>query len=418
MTIPTPFHPSTSKRCVSLSYKDWAGFHSVCHYDTCHEREYFAIREAVGLIDVSPLFKYRVTGPDATDFVDRLITRRIRRAKVGTVVYTVWCNEQGKVLDDGTVTRLAKQEYRITSAMPNLRWFQDVGDGMDVTIVDESDALAALSVQGPRSRALIDSVTGGAVEKLGFFKHTRATLADVPIEITRTGYTGDLGFEVWVEPDKAEAVYEALWDAGQAHAIQAVGLDAMDMTRIEAGFVLLGVDYVSAREAVIPVQLSSPFEIGLGWTVHFEKKGDFIGRRALEAELATASDDDWALVGLTCNWLEIEALFDKFGLPPSIPGSAWRDGRPVYASRNGRQVGRATSGTWSPVLKQNIALASVWKPLSEVGQRLFLELTVEYERHRIEARVVPTPFFDPPRKKSTPGKTKKAAKAPEPVPQA
>jgi aminomethyltransferase len=412
MTVPTPFHEQTAAHCSSLLYKDWAGFHAVKSYDTCHEREYHAIRNAAGLIDVSPLFKYRIKGPDATAYLDLLITRRIKTVKVGTVVYTCWCNERGKVLDDGTVTRLAEHDYRLTSADPNLHWLNDVAYGMDVTIEDETEALGALSLQGPRSRAILDELTDGAVKALKFFKHTRAQIAGVDVEITRTGYTGDLGYEVWIAPEHAGAVYEAIHDGGQRHRLMPAGLDAMDMTRIEAGFVLLGVDYVSARNAAIPMQLSSPYEIGLGWTVHFEKKGQFIGRPALAKEKEQGST--WKLVGLVCDWEEIEALHARFGLPPSISGSAWRDGRPVYGSRGGRQVGRATSGTWSPGLKKNIALASVISELADPGQRLYMEMTVEYERHQVLARVVETPFFDPPRKKSTPGapaKKKKKKKA-------
>lgn len=409
MTVPSPFHASTSAHCESLQFKDWAGYHAVTSYDTCHEREYHAFRQAAGLIDVSPLYKYRITGKDATAFLDRTITRRIKSVKVGTVVYTTWCNEKGKALDDGTVTRLAKQDYRLTSADPNLHWFEDVAYGLDVKIEDESESICALSLQGPRSRAILNDATGGAVETLKFFKHTRAEMAGIPVEITRTGYTGDLGFEVWGEPKHADAIYDAIYKAGQPHRLMPAGLDAMDMTRIEAGFVLLGVDYVSARKAKIPIQLSSPFEIGLGWTVHFKKKGPFIGRKALEREKAEGSE--WKLVGLVCDWNEIEALYATFGLPPSVPSTPWRDGRPIYGSRGGRQVGRATSGTWSPRLKKNIALASVITELADPGQKLYMEMTVEYERHQVLAYVVDTPFFDPPRKKSTPGAPKAKAKA-------
>jgi aminomethyltransferase len=409
VTVPTPFHSRTSSHCTSLLYREWAGYHAVSSYDTCHEREYFAFREAAGLIDVTPLFKYRIAGPDAMRFLDLLITRRIKTVKVGTVVYTAWCDERGKALDDGTVARLGKTEYRLTSAHPNLRWFQDVAYGLDVTIEDITDAMCALSLQGPRSRDILDAATGGAVTELPFFKHTRAKMGKLAVEVTRTGYTGDLGYEVWTDPSQAEAVYDAIYTAGQDYRLQPAGLAAMDITRIEAGFVLVDVDYYSARQARIPRHLSSPFEIGLGWTVHFKKKGNFIGRSVLEREKQEDSTP-YRKMGLVCSWTEIEDLFRSFGLPPSIPTTAWRDGRPVYASRTGRQVGRATSGTWSPILKQNIALASLEAPFATPGQRLFLELTVEYERRRVECRVVETPFFDPPRKRFTPGQEKKKKK--------
>lgn len=400
MTVPSPYHSRTLALCESLQFKDWAGYHAVTSYDTCHEREYHAFRSSAGLIDVSPLYKYRIAGTDATAFLDRLITRRIRSVKVGTVVYTCWCDERGKVLDDGTVTRIGKDEYRLTSADPNLHWLLDVAYGMKVEIEDVSDQLCALSLQGPRSRAILDAATNGAARTLKFFKYTKAKLGEVPIEITRTGYTGDLGYEVWAAPEHAEQVWDAITAAGEPHRMLPAGLNAMDITRIEAGFVLLGVDYVSARKATIPMQLSSPFEINLGWTVHFKKKGEFVGRRALEREKQEGSE--WKLVGLECDWNEIEAVHSEFGLPPSIPSTPWRDGRPIYASRDGRQVGRATCGTWSPLLKKNLAIGTVISDLADPGQRLFLEMTVEYERRRVAARVVAMPFFDPPRKKSTP----------------
>ncbi|MGE0708086.1 MAG: aminomethyltransferase family protein [Planctomycetota bacterium] len=407
---PTPFHPVTSRECTSLLYKDWAGYHSVVSYDTCHEREYFALREAAGLIDVSPLYKYRVAGPQAVDLLDRVITRKIRGVKPGTVVYSAWCDERGKTLDDGTVACLAPGEYRVTSAHPNLRWFQDAGVGLEAEVEDVSKLLAALSVQGPRSRDVLDAATGGAVTTLGFFKHTRAEIAGKAVEITRTGYTGDLGYEVWVAAADAVPVYEAVLAAGQPFRAIPAGLQAMDVTRLEAGFVLLDVEYYSAREAMIPSQLVSPYEIGLGWTVHLDSKGPFIGRAALEREVREQSTPT-KLMGIVCEWEGIEALFARFGLAPSVPSTPWRDGRPVYAT-SGRQVGRATSGTWSPLLKQNIALASIEAPLAEPGQKLMLEMTVEYERHRVPCRVVERPFFDPPRKRATPGAKPKKKRRP------
>lgn len=412
MTIPTPLHEATARHCESLLYKDWAGYHAIASYDTCHEREYYALREAAGLIDVSPLFKYRIRGRQAVDLLDRVITRRIRTVKAGTVVYTCWCDERGKVLDDGTVTRLGEHDYRMTSAHPNLRWLEDASVGLEVEIEDESSALAALSVQGPRSRDVLDAATGGAVTTLGFFKHTRAEIAGKPVEVTRTGYTGDLGYEVWIPAADAVEVYEAILAAGQPFRAIPCGLTAMDVTRIEAGFVLIDVEYYSARDAMIPRHLVSPYEIGLGWTVHFKKKGPFIGRAALERELAEGSTPE-KLVGLVCDWNAIEEAFARFGLPPSIGSAPWRDGRPVYDSR-GRQVGRATSGTWSPMLKANIALASLDALYAEPGVKLNLELTIEYERLSVPAKVVERPFFDPPRKRTTPGKTKKKP-AKEPV---
>ena len=396
MPFPTPFHPRTSALCDSYRWKEWAGYHAVCSYDTCHGPEYHALRHACGVIDVSPLYKYRVAGRDAARFLSRVLCRDAARLRPGRVAYTTWCDDQGKILDDGTLTCLEPSLYRLTAAEPAYQWLLRHTRGLEVTVEDRSAAIATLAVQGPTSRALLAQVSDAAVDALNFFAHTRAVVDGVPVEITRTGYTGDLGYEVWMENRHALAVWDALFARGADHGLMAAGLDALDVTRVEAGFVLHGVDYHSARDCIVEAQKSTPYELDLGWTVHLDR-APFVGQGALRAERERGPQS--AFVGLDLDWEQLERLFAEHGLPPNVPAGAWRDARPVY-DRSGRQVGRATSGCFSPALKKNLALATVDAAQAGPGTRLRIEVTVEYERRTVDATVVRKPFFDPPRKRS------------------
>ncbi len=400
MPLPTPFHDRTSARCASMKWKEWAGYYAVCSYELCHEPEYFAVRHAAGLIDVTPLYKLDVSGPDATAFLDWVTARHVGRLKLGQVGYGCWCDASGRVLDDGTITRRDDASYRVTSADPSYGWLVHQARRFDVRIEDVSDRLAAVALQGPAARSVLGDACDDDVSGLRFFRAMRTRIAGVDVDVTRTGYTGDLGYEVWAPNDGALVVWDALVEAGRPHGMTLLGLDALDVCRIEAGFVLLGVDYFSARRCVLPSQTSTPFELGLGWSVHLDRD-PFVGSEALAQEQQAGSE--WALVGLHTDWDELERLYDSFKLPPHLASSASRVAVPVYAdTRRGVQVGQATSSTWSPVLKQHISLASVRTPHAAVGTELGLEVTVEFERHRIRATVVDTPFFDPERKRATP----------------
>lgn len=401
MPLQSPFHPRTSEHCTSLQWKSWAGYHAVCRYGTEQDPEYHAVRHSAGLLDVTPLYKQRVHGPDAEAFLCWVSARNVAKLKVGQVGYSCWCDEQGKVLDDGTITRWDDADYRITSADPCWSWLVRQSEGFDVQVDEISDQLAALALQGPLARAVLSDVCEDDVAGLGFFRAQRTTIASVPVEITRTGYTGDLGYELWLAPDDALTVWDALFDAGRPYGMLPLGLDALDITRIEAGFILLGIDYFSARHTTLESQKSSPFEIGLGWTVHL-KRDPFLGSAALAREKRSGSP--WSLVGLEIDWEQTEQLFDSFALPPHLPADAWRSAVPVYQGKGqGRkQVGQATSGVWSPILKRNLALASILTPHAAPGSELQIEITVEYQRRRVKATVVDTPFFDPERKRSTP----------------
>jgi aminomethyltransferase len=396
MPVPSPFHPRTSALCTSLFWKDWAGYHAVRSYDTTLDREYFCVRHAAGLIDVTPLFKYEVYGPDAGAFLSLVMVKEIRKLKVGRVTYLCWCDDEGKVADDGTVSRLDEDYFRVTAAEPALAWLMRHAARFRVTIEDSSERLAALSLQGPTSRDILKQVSDAPLDKLKYFGVARAKLEGAPVWISRTGYTGDLGYEIWIERGDALRVYDAVMAAGRPWRIGPLGLDAMDVTRVEAGYIMNGVDYFSAHHCLIESRKSTPYEINLGRTVDLERE-PFIGQAALKAEVAHGSK--WKLAGLVYDWDEYEALFSRFGLPPQVPAGAWRTPIPIYDVK-GRQVGMATSGAWSPTLKQNLALAHVHPEYGAPGTRLRVEVTAEYQRRQVTATVTELPFFNPGRKRA------------------
>jgi aminomethyltransferase len=397
MPIGTPFHERTLALCESLSYRDWSGYYTVSSYETHHEHEYNAIRNAAALIDISPLFKYVVSGPDAARLVDRVITRDVRSMDVGQVFYTPWCDEQGAVIDDGTVSRLDEQRFRWTSADPSLRWMTQNAPGLRVHVEDVSETTAALALQGPMAARVLRAAADADIETLRYFRLTHGRIGGVPVDISRTGYTGDLGYEIWIPSERAVAVWDALTAAGQAFELKPAGMLALDVARTEAGLLLLDVDYVGSRKALIPSQRYSPYEMGLARLVALDK-APFVGRAALAEERRRGSRRK--IAGLEIEWSEVEALYERVGLAPVAPAATSRVSVPVV--RGSRQIGRATTTAWSPTLKRLIALATIDAPHFEEGARVEFEITVEGARHFVGARVVPTPFFNPPRKTTTP----------------
>jgi aminomethyltransferase len=393
MAVASAFHARTAVLAESLSFRDWAGYYAVSAYETHHDHEYNALRNACGLIDISPLFKYRVHGRDATRLVNRIITRDATRLGVGQVWYTPWCDEDGAVIDDGTVTRVAAEAFRWTAAHPNLRWLTENAGGLDVQVDDVSEQVAALALQGPTSRALLQSVCSAPVDGLKYFRTTSGEIAGVPVDVSRTGYTGDLGFEIWMPWHRALEVWDALWSAGPRFDLHAVGMLALDVARVEAGLLLIDVDFQSSRRAFIESHKYSPAELGLARLVDLTKPA-FIGRRALLAEHRRGHRRQ--IVGLELEWTAVEALYEAVGLAPAVAAQASRVAVPVY--KGSTQIGRATSSTWSTTLKKMIALATIDRPHFAVGARVEMEVTVDAVRHRAPARVVATPFFNPPRK--------------------
>jgi aminomethyltransferase len=397
LPIGTAFHERTFALCQSLNYREWSGFYAVSVYEVHHEHEYNAIRNACALIDISPLYKYLITGKDATKLVNRVITRDVGKVAVGQVIYACWCDEDGKVIDDGTITRLEENKYRWTAADPSLRWFRQNGLNMDIEIEDVSEQTAALALQGPTSARLLKTVVDVDIANLKYFRKTSGKIAGVPVDISRTGYTGDLGYEIWIPWHDAVKVWDALMAEGTQFDLHAAGMLALDVARVEAGLLLIEVDYSSSKKALIASQKYSPYELGFGKMVDLDKE-NFIGKRALAQDQKQGVARQ--LVGLEVDWVEVEEQFDRFGLSPAAPSQASRVAVPVYDGD--KQVGKATTTAFSPLLKKLIALASVAAEYRKPGTKLQMELTIEAQRMKTKATVVPLPFFNPKRKTAVP----------------
>jgi len=397
LPIGSAFHERTLPLCHSLNYREWSGYYTVSVYEVHHEHEYNAIRNAAALIDVSPLYKYLVTGKDATKLVNRVITRDINKVKVGQVIYCCWCDEEGKVIDDGTISRLEQNVYRWTAADPSLRWFRQNGLNMDVQVEDISEKVAALALQGPTSARLLKAAADADIANLKYYRVTRGKIAGVPVDISRTGYTGDLGYEIWMPWKDAIKVWDELASKGRQFDLHAAGMLALDVARVEAGLLLIDVDYMSSKKALIPSQKYSPYELGFARMVHLEKE-NFIGKRALERDARNGVPRQ--LAGLEIDWSDVERLYEKFGLTPAAPAQASRVAVPVYSEE--KQIGRATTTTWSPTLKKMIVLASLQTEYAKPGTQLQMEITIEAIRLKTNARVVTLPFFNPARKTATP----------------
>ena len=396
MPIKSPFHACTSKLNRSMSWRDWGGFFAAEKYGATHDLEYHAFRQSAGLMDYTPLFKYEVTGKDAANFLARVMVKDIRKLKVGRVTYCCWCDDDGDVIDDGTITRFGREHYRVTAAEPSFYWLERYRRGFDVSIHDSTEELGALSLQGPRSRDILAECSpGDGIEELKFFGMIETKLGGCDVSISRTGYTGDLGYEIWCNNDDGLPVWEEIMSKGEPYRIRPCGLDALDITRIEAGFIMNGVDYYSANHVMIDARKSTPYELGLGWCINLDRE-PFNGQSALKREYDKGSK--WATIGIVYDWDELEANYHEEGLTPEVSSNAWRDAIPLY-DPDDVQVGYATSGTWSPILKKNIAICTVRKSHSRIGTNLRIEHTVMFKRKRVKVEVVKLPFFNPERKK-------------------
>jgi aminomethyltransferase len=397
MSIGTAFFERQRELNTKLSWGDWSGYHAAAVFADFVDIEYNAIREAAAVIDVTPLYKYEVSGAGASTLLDRVVTRDISQVAIDQVIYTPWCDEEGKVIDDGTVTRLARDRFRVTAADPSYRWFAMNATGLDVRIDDISQETAGLALQGRLSRHVLEKATGRDWFDLRYFRRRPTTIAGVGVDVTRTGYTGDLGYELWIPVEGALAVWDRLFDAGTDYGIRPAGIQALDICRLEASLILIEAEYTSARHAFAPELKYSPFEIGLGRLVKFDKEAEFTGKRALLAE-RDAGGPERRLVGLELDWLAIEAMYARHGLAPQISPHVQRAPVPVY--RQGIQVGRATSVGWGPMIKKMVGFGSVDKGQTKLGTRLSVEWTVEGERGKVGATVIPMPFLDLDRKRS------------------
>lgn len=384
--LKSPFYPRQEALDRINRWHEWKGYRSADgFYDTA--LEYFSVRNSTGVFDITPMTKYRITGPDALDFLNRLVTRDMRKIKPGRVAYAVWCDDEGQVIDDGTIFHLREGEYRLCSQERHMSWFKAAAIGMDVSIVDETPEIAALAVQGPTSFSVLNNMGLNGIENLKMFGLTYFEFEGVELMVSRTGFTGDLGYEMWIPEEKALELWDALFEAGKHHGIMAMGTEALEESRIEAGFVAAYIDFLPAHVTVRSGRSRSPLELGLDWLVDF-KKPNFNGRRALAEEKRNGST--WRLVKL------------------DIEGNKPAHHSYIYAkpSGNKKEVGFITSATWSPVCKQNIALGTVRTPHGKVGDKLFVEIYYQREMHwsrmMAEATVVDKPFWDPPRKRATP----------------
>ncbi|MEO2005338.1 MAG: aminomethyltransferase family protein [Candidatus Poribacteria bacterium] len=322
----SPFHSRTTELCTSQNWQEWSGYFSADSYELDHMREYNAVRTTAALFDVSPLFKYHVRGRDACRLLDRVVTRDVSKCRIGQVLYTVWCDDDGKVIDDGTLARVADDSYRLTAAMATLDWLEDNALGLEVEIEDVTHDYGALALQGPTSRGLLQQITNADLNGLPYFGIVDYELAGTPVRISRTGYTGDLGYEIFLEERFAEQVWDAIAETGKAYGLQPAGSVALDVVRVEAGLLLIDVDYVSSARTFFEVQKSTPYELGLGFTVRLDK-GPFVGREALREE--KMSGPAWATVGLVVDILALEKVYADYSMPLHFGKNVSEDGHQV-----------------------------------------------------------------------------------------
>ncbi|MGI8433858.1 MAG: aminomethyltransferase family protein [Nocardioidaceae bacterium] len=393
----TPFHERMSELNTTGLWAHWAGYLSAPRYDTSAKHEYFAIRNSAGFFDTSPLFKYWVRGRDAEKFLSGVMTRDIRQCRPGKAQYTVWCDDRGYVLEDGVVFRHSDSEFFMTTAEPNLGYFLDLVGRLDVAIEDVTEANGMLAVQGPRSRAILAKLAPG-VEQLGFFELIQAKIGSAPVTISRTGYTGDLGFEVTVASDDALPVLDAVIEAGEGHGFRPFGEQALLMARIEAGLVLINVEFSSSRLAFNDHQRVTPKELGFGWMLRGIDSDDrpFIGRSSIRRELADKTTR-WASVGLLVDYEAWDRIHTGAGLLTPKDETPL-DYESMLYDDEGERIGYATSLMYSPILQRHIAMARVRPKHAAVGSRVNVELTLNHEYQTVGADVARLPLFNPKRK--------------------
>jgi len=384
--LTTPFYDRMKAVDTINSWHEWKGYTTPDEL-YCSETEYFALRNSTGVFDISPMTKYRITGPDSLAYIDRLVTRDMSKIKPGRVAYAVWCDDRGQVIDDGTIFHLKEGEYRLCSQERHMAWLTAAAIGFDVSIVDETHDVAGLAVQGPTTWSILNNMGLEGLEELKPFGLTHFDFESTELMVSRTGFTGDLGYELWLAPEKAEAVWDALFDAGKDYSMRAIGVHALELARIEAGYLAAYVDFLPANATVRTGHTRSPLELGLGWLVDF-KKPNFNGRRALAVEKRDGST--WRLVKL------------------DIEGNKVADSAYIFGDPRARKksIGFITSAAWSPVCKQNVAIGTVRTPHGEVGSNVWVEVYYQREMHwnreMAKATVVDKPFWFPPRRGATP----------------
>jgi aminomethyltransferase len=393
----TPFHERLEQLNTTHRWGHWSGYLSALKYGMSPKHEYFAVRNSAGFFDTSPLYKFRIAGRDSERLLAGVMTRDIRACRPGRAQYTVWCDDRGFVLEDGVLFRHSATDFLLTAAEPNLGYLSDLIGRLEVTVEDVTDEFGMLAVQGPRSRAILGKVAAG-VEGLAYFEHTDTKIGNAPVTISRTGYTGDLGYEVRVARDEALGVLDAVIDAGEGHGLRPFGEEALLMTRIEAGLVLINVEFSSSRLAYTDHDRITPKELGFGWMLKGIDDDDraFIGRNAIRRELAEKTSR-WATVGLVLDWADYDRVYNQAGLIPPKDETPL-DYESMLYDDDGERIGYATSLMYSPMLQRHIAMARVRPDLAASGTRVNLELTINHHYETVLAEVTRLPFFNPPRK--------------------
>lgn len=382
----SPFHVRTAALNKLNHWGPWAGYTTALSFDD-ESMEYTAIRNQVGIFDLSPMVKYKITGRDAEMYLNRLTLRDVAKLKPGHVHYTAWCDDDGKLLDDGTLFHLTSGTYMLCCQERHLPWLLDSAIGFEVVAAEISADVAALSLQGPCSFAVLERAGFSNAGKLKPFQLAEFKLGRAgKVMISRTGFTADLGYELWTTPDRAIELWDLLMEAGAQHGLRPFGNTALNMARIEAGFMIANMDFVSATAALRPDRTRSPYDMGLEWMIDFDK-GQFNGRAALKRELATGSTQ-WSFVGL------------------DIEGNVEADHALIYFDKK-QEVGHITAAIWSPSTKRNIALAMLRRPYhAEKSHNLWVEIyamrELEYHKLMVKAHVVPRQFFNPARRRATP----------------
>jgi aminomethyltransferase len=395
--LTTPFYERTSAANETGLWNHWAGHLVATKYRVDEKVEYFALRNGAAVLDTSPLFKYRITGADAERLLCSVLARDVRACRPGHAQYTMWCDDDGFLIEDGVVFRISGDEFWLTSAEPNLAYLERMARGDRVVVEDITDAFGILAVQGPGSRTIVSELVPEAAE-LRFFDLIPAKIGDAPVVVSRTGYTGDLGYEIWVEAEDAVAVWDELFAAGAGRGLLPYGSLVMHLARIEAGLLLIDIDYESSRFAWIDGQRATPIELGYGWMFNRLDRDDraFVGRRAIERELGDGSSR-FRLVGLDVDWRSYERAHLDVGLPAAKDHIPVEWAMMVYDNTGG-VAGYASSFAYSPLLQRHIAIARVTPTLAAAGTRVQIEVTINNRNHRVDATVRRLPFYDPARK--------------------